>query len=84
MYDAYNDRKVVLSDRDLEVIRRIQAGAYAHPEMDANPEYVDYFSSKKMVHSLGNDVEPKSRFLPSKWEVWILCNVLLVGVLCIW
>ena len=28
----YNDREVVLSERDVEIIRRIQAGAFAHPE----------------------------------------------------
>ncbi|OQS04127.1 hypothetical protein THRCLA_03604 [Thraustotheca clavata] len=68
VYDAYNDRKVVISDRDLEIIRRIQAGAFAHPEFEAHADYVDYFTSEKMIHSLGNDQEPKARFLPSKWE----------------
>lgn len=68
MYDAYNDRKIVVSDRDMEIIRRIQAGAFAHPEFEAYPEYVDYYTSDKMIHSMGNDQEPKSRFIPSKWE----------------
>ncbi|KAG7400594.1 Ribosome biogenesis protein 1 [Phytophthora boehmeriae] len=68
VYDAYNDRKIVISDRDMELIRRMQAGAFAHPEFDAYPDYVDVYSSNKIIHSMGNDVEPKSRFLPSKWE----------------
>lgn len=68
VYDAYNDRKIVLSDRDMEIIRRMQSGAFAHPEFDAYPDYVDIYSSNKIIHSMGNDVEPKSRFLPSKWE----------------
>ncbi|OQR84191.1 hypothetical protein ACHHYP_13740 [Achlya hypogyna] len=68
VYDAYNDRKVVISDREMEIIRRIQAGAFAHPEFEAHADYVDYFTSEKMIHSLGNDQEPKARFLPSKWE----------------
>uniref|UniRef100_M4B711 Ribosome biogenesis protein BOP1 homolog n=1 Tax=Hyaloperonospora arabidopsidis (strain Emoy2) TaxID=559515 RepID=M4B711_HYAAE len=68
VYDAYNDRKIVLSDRDMEIIRRMQAGAFAHPEFEAYPEYVDVYSSNKIIHSMGNDIEPKSRFLPSKWE----------------
>uniref|UniRef100_A0AAV1VLX6 Ribosome biogenesis protein BOP1 homolog n=1 Tax=Peronospora matthiolae TaxID=2874970 RepID=A0AAV1VLX6_9STRA len=68
VYDAYNDRKIVLSDRDMEIIRRMQAGAFAHPEFEAYPEYVDVCSSNKIIHSMGNDIEPKSRFLPSKWE----------------
>ncbi|KAF0701117.1 Aste57867_8414 [Aphanomyces stellatus] len=68
VYDAYNDRKVVLSDRELEIIRRMQSGAFAHPEFDAHADLVETFTSEKMIHSLGNDQEPKSRFLPSKWE----------------
>ncbi|CEG37794.1 ribosome biogenesis protein bop1-like [Plasmopara halstedii] len=68
VYDAYNDRKIVISDRDMEIIRRMQAGAFAHPEFEAYPEYVDIYSSNKIIHSMGNDLEPKSRFLPSKWE----------------
>ncbi|KAG1688024.1 hypothetical protein DVH05_004434 [Phytophthora capsici] len=68
VYDAYNDRKIVISDRDMEIIRRMQAGAFAHPEFEAYPDYVDIYSSNKMIHSMGNDLEPKSRFLPSKWE----------------
>lgn len=68
IYDAYNDRQIVLSDRDMELIRRIQAGAFAHPEHNAYPEYVPYFSSKKEIHAFGNDIEPKSRFITSKWE----------------
>ncbi|KAE8910517.1 Ribosome biogenesis protein [Phytophthora fragariae] len=68
VYDAYNDRKIVISDRDMEIIRRMQAGAFAHPEFEAYPDYVDIYSSNTMIHSMGNDIEPKSRFLPSKWE----------------
>ncbi|POM74727.1 hypothetical protein PHPALM_8271, partial [Phytophthora palmivora] len=65
VYDAYNDRKIVISDRDMEIIRRMQAGAFAHPEFEAYPDYVDIYSSNKIIHSMGNDLEPKSRFLPS-------------------
>ncbi|DBA02708.1 TPA: LOW QUALITY PROTEIN: hypothetical protein N0F65_010533 [Lagenidium giganteum] len=68
VYDAYNDRKIVISQRDIEIIRRIQAGAFAHPEFDAHPDYIDVVAADKMIHSWGNDQEPKSRFVPSKWE----------------
>ncbi|KAG3121389.1 Ribosome biogenesis protein [Phytophthora idaei] len=68
VYDAYNDRKIAISDRDMEIIRRMQAGAFAHPEFEAYPDYVDVYSSNTIIHSMGNDLEPKSRFLPSKWE----------------
>ncbi|KAJ0407831.1 hypothetical protein P43SY_008292 [Pythium insidiosum] len=68
VYDAYNDRKIVISDRDLELIRRIQAGAFAHPEFEAYPEYVDIYTADKEIHAMGNDQAPKSSFIPSKWE----------------
>ncbi|RHY34752.1 hypothetical protein DYB32_000695 [Aphanomyces invadans] len=46
----------------------MQSGAFAHPEFDAHADLVEVFTSEKMIHSLGNDQEPKSRFVPSKWE----------------
>ena len=69
IYDAYNDRKIVLSEREMELIRRIQKGAFAHPEFEAYPEYVPYFTSKKEIHAFGNDYAPKTQFVTSKWEV---------------
>jgi len=68
VYDMYNDREVVLSQRDLEIIRRLQAGAFAHPEHNDTPDYVDYESSIKEVMPLSAAPEPKRRFVPSKWE----------------
>lgn len=68
VYDAYNDRKIVLTDREMEIIRRMQAGAFAHPEFDAYPDYVDIYTADKELHAMGNDQEAKSSFVPSKWE----------------
>lgn len=69
IYDMYNDRHVVLSERELEIIRRVQAGAFAHPEFDDTPDYVDYESSIKEIMPLSAAPEPKRRFVPSKWEM---------------
>ena len=69
IYDMYNDRQVVLSERELEIIRRVQAGAFAHPEFDDTPDYVDYESSIKEIMPLSAAPEPKRRFVPSKWEM---------------
>lgn len=69
VYDMYNDREIVLTDRELEIIRRMKAGAFAHPEHDSMPEYVDYESSIREVMPLSAAPEPKRRFLPSKWEM---------------
>jgi ribosome biogenesis protein ERB1 len=69
VYDMYNDREVVLSERDLEIIRRVQAGAFAHPEHNDTPDYIDYYSSIKEIMPISAAPEPKRRFLPSKWEM---------------
>ncbi|CAM9670908.1 unnamed protein product, partial [Chrysoparadoxa australica] len=76
VYDAYNMKKVVLSDREMEIIRRLQAGAIAHPEHDAHPDYVDYASHEKEKMPLGSDHESKRRFLPSKWEMMKVHKIL--------
>ena len=70
IYDAVNDRDVVLSDRDLEILRRIQSGAFAHPEFEAYPDYIPFNTHKgvREKHSLHQGTEPKRRFVPSKWE----------------
>jgi ribosome biogenesis protein ERB1 len=70
IYDMYNDREVVISERELEIIRRMQAGAFAHPEFNDTPEYVDYFSSQKEIMPLSaGPTESKANFVPSKWEM---------------
>ena len=70
VYDALNARDVTLTPRQIELIRRLQGGAFAHPEHDANPDYIDYFSGvDHMKSGLNSDrYEKKSRFQPSKWE----------------
>lgn len=69
VHDALNDRHVPLTARQLELIRRVQAGAFAHPEFDGTPDYNDYFSSIQEISGLNSDrTEPKARFQPSQWE----------------
>jgi ribosome biogenesis protein ERB1 len=70
VHDALNAKDVELTARQVELIRRLQSGAYAHPEHDANPDYIDYFSGvDPMKSGLNSDrYEKKSRFQPSKWE----------------
>ena len=69
VYDMYNDREVVLSERDMEIIRRVQAGALAHPEHDDTPDYSDYFSSIREIMPISAAPDPKKKFEPSKWEM---------------
>lgn len=70
VYDALNAKEVTLTPRQVELVRRLQSGAYAHPEHDATPDYVDYFSGvDPMKSGLNSDrYEKKTRFQPSKWE----------------
>ena len=70
VHDALNDRTVQLTSRQLELIRRVQGGAYAHPEHDSTPDYIDYFSgvNPELSGIRSNQYESKARFQPSKWE----------------
>lgn len=70
VHDALNDKNVTLTDRQLEIIRRIQGGAYAHPEHDGNSEYIDYYSGvdRQIMGMTTNRNQPKARFQPSEWE----------------
>ena len=69
VYDERNDETTVLTDRELAMVKRIVSGKFAHAELDAEPDYVDWFSGEKLKAPLGGELhEPKSRFIPSKWE----------------
>lgn len=70
VHDALNDKNIQLSARQLELIRRIQGGAYAHPEFDGNADYIDYYSGvdPELSGLSSNRTLPKSKFQPSKWE----------------
>lgn len=69
IYDKLNDTKVVLTDEEVSMIHRIRHGTYAHKEFDPEDEqfYYDY-SATKRIGVVGNAIEPKRRFIPSKWE----------------
>ena len=42
--------------------------ALTNPPLPLPQPYVDFFTHEKMIHPLSNAPEPKSRFIPSKWE----------------
>jgi len=70
VHDALNDKNVTLTARQVELIRRIQGGAYAHPEFDGNADYIDYYSGvdPELSGISSNRTLPKAAFQPSKWE----------------
>lgn len=67
-FDEEAGEEVTLSKRDLQILTRMHSGAVAMPESDMYVELTDIYSSERELHPLNDPVEPKRRFLPSKWE----------------
>ncbi|KAG4097015.1 BOP1NT domain-containing protein [Neocallimastix lanati (nom. inval.)] len=65
--DEKTGKKIVLSKEELDMIRKIQGGDFADG-YDPYEPYVDWYTSKVMETPLSAAPEPKSRFIPSKWE----------------
>jgi ribosome biogenesis protein ERB1 len=66
--DEMNDKEIVLTPREINLLRRMQTGRVAHSEHDPYPDYVDYYTGNVNIHAFQDRPEPKRRFLPSKWE----------------
>jgi ribosome biogenesis protein ERB1 len=74
-------KDVVLNDEELDIIRRIQGGDIPDAAYDPYEPTIEWFSSKKEVMPLSAAPEPKSRFIPSKWEakkVLIIANFIVI------
>jgi len=78
VHDALNDKNIKLDSRQLELIRRIQSGAYAHPEFDGNADYIDYYSGvDPEISGINSNRTPaKAKFQPSKWDKLQVDNLL--------
>ncbi|KAL9351104.1 hypothetical protein Peur_058359 [Populus x canadensis] len=68
IYDEYNDEEVELTKEETKLIRRVLKGKAPHGDFDPYAPYVDWFKWEDSKHPLSNAPEPKSRFIPSKWE----------------
>ena len=68
VYDAYNDEEIVLSKDEMKMIQRIRSGKFPHATIDPFEPENDWFSRHTEVMPLSAAPEPKSRFVPSKWE----------------
>ena len=79
IYDEENDEEMVLSKRDVTLLRRLRDANFAHPEFEAYPDLLDISSSVLEPHSLHGGTEPKRRFLPSHWEA-IRVNALVRAI----
>jgi hypothetical protein len=74
IYDEENDEEIILSKRDVQILRNITQGTYGHPGFDPTSDaynLTDIYSRDVEPMPLNDDAEPKRRFVPSKWEVWI-------------
>ncbi|CAO3593867.1 unnamed protein product [Absidia cylindrospora] len=67
-YSVKDAKDMVLSAEELDIIQRLQEGQI--PDAGYNPyePTVEWFTSKTEVMPLSARPEPKSRFIPSKWE----------------
>ncbi len=68
--DNSTGKDVRLSDEELAIIRKLQNAEIPDDAYDPYEDYVDWFSGedKVMQTALSGRPEPKSRFVPSKWE----------------
>lgn len=70
VYDPVNDVSVVLTPEELSMITRLRKGQYAHSEFDpTSDQYTLQTFTEDIRHEvLGQAIEPKRRFVASKWE----------------
>ena len=68
VWDEYNQRVVELTKDEMRAIRRIRKGMFPHLSVDPFPDLVPWATKDKLDEPMVDLAEPKSRFLPSKWE----------------
>ncbi|QDZ21704.1 ribosome biogenesis protein BOP1 [Chloropicon primus] len=68
VWDEYNQRMVELTKEEMKAIRRIRKGMFPHLSVDPFPDLVPWATKDKLHEPMVDLPEPKSRFLPSKWE----------------
>ncbi|XP_029637935.1 ribosome biogenesis protein bop1-B [Octopus sinensis] len=61
-------QKVVLSDADIGIIKRLQRGKHPNKEVDPFAPWIDFFTYKTIKHPVTNRPPDKRSFIPSKWE----------------
>ena len=65
--DRQTGGKIVLSDDDIEIIKRLTSGKYGRSDVEEF-ETSTFFSSEEMKMPLSGRPEHKRSFIPSKWE----------------
>jgi ribosome biogenesis protein ERB1 len=67
VYDEKTGKRVVISDRDMEFIKRLQSGT-SSDRYDAEKWFVPIATMNEDIHPTTGEIAPKRRFVPSKWE----------------
>ena len=68
VYDKLEGKDVVLNKQELEMLKRIQKHQFPDAQYDPYEPTIEWFTSKIEPLPLSAAPEPKSRFVPSKWE----------------
>jgi len=66
--DKLHQQDVALTEEELDLIQRLAKGENPDSTYDPYEATIPYFSSQVLQTPLPGRPEPKSRFLPSKWE----------------
>ncbi|GAA5820298.1 hypothetical protein JCM11251_005563 [Rhodosporidiobolus azoricus] len=66
--DKLHQKDVPLTEEELELIQRLAKAENPDESYDPYAPTIPYFTSQVMETPLSGRPEPKSRFLPSKWE----------------
>ncbi|XP_064393432.1 ribosome biogenesis protein bop1-B-like isoform X2 [Halichondria panicea] len=66
--DPVTGRDVVLTDEQLDLIKKIERSEFPEQTGDPYEPYTDHFTHEKQLFPLSSALKPKSSFAPSKWE----------------
>ena len=68
VHDKLHAKDVVLSPDELRMLKQIQLHSFPETTIDPYEPLVEWFSSQQQVLPINAAPEPKSRFVPSKFE----------------
>lgn len=68
IHDKLEGKDVVLNKEELQMLKRIQQHSFPDADYDPYQPTIEWFTSKTETLPLNSAPEPKSRFVPSKWE----------------
>jgi ribosome biogenesis protein ERB1 len=67
LWDERHGRRVFVSDRDMEIIKQIHRGTVSE-KYDPENWFIQLTDHTDTIHPVSNKPEPKTRFIPSRWE----------------